>query len=199
MRRCFIAIPVPEPVQDALEPILDSLRTGSLTAPDRYHVTLSFLGDQPDAVLDVLHEELERITSPVFSLQPRGLGTFGGRSPRVLWAGLVANPALVDLHRKVRSAVRAAGIDLARERFRPHITLARFPERLEPGGLDRIKGFLERFETYAAPPFEVADFTLFESLRTRDGPIYEPLADYGWDMSLTAGLEPFSRSTTPAR
>ena len=47
------------------------------------------------------------------------------RQPAVLWAGVAPQPGLGVLRDRVRGAVRRAGVDLPRERFRPHVTLAR--------------------------------------------------------------------------
>jgi 2'-5' RNA ligase len=176
--RCFVAIDLPDEARAALEAVQDQLRVGRVSDPETLHLTLAFLGEQPDAALEEMHLALEAMRAAPFTLQLRGLGTFGGRSPRVLWAGVEPQPALRALHEKVRGAAHVAGIELPRERFRPHVTIARFGERLQPGELDKLTGFLSRFEQFPAPPFEVEEVVLFRSILHRDGAIHEPLEAY---------------------
>lgn len=188
MRRSFIAIPMPEKVQDALSAVQDRLRCGRLVDPENFHLTLAFLDHQSDASLAALDEELARIALAPFELQPHGLGAFGGRAPKTLWAGIADTTDLARLHDKVRGAVRLAGLDLPRKRFRPHVTLARFGPALDPADLERIRLVLERMHAFPCPSFQVDQFELVESRLYREGPVYTALADY-----------PFSRNTMPAR
>ncbi|WP_172297536.1 RNA 2',3'-cyclic phosphodiesterase [Pseudoruegeria sp. HB172150] len=176
--RVFVAIDPSDAARDALESLQDHIKVGRLTDPETYHITLAFLGDQSDAILDGFHEALESINLSPFTLQLRGLGTFGAKSPKVVWAGLEPNSDLDRLHGKVRGAARQAGIELPRERFRPHVTLARFGDRIDLTELERLKSFLERFNGFPSPPFEIQSFRLYQSILRSDGAIHEPLAEY---------------------
>ncbi len=178
MMRAFVGIELPDTVADILADLQDRLPAGRLTDPEAFHLTLAFLDDQPDDTLEALHLALSEVALPPFSVQVRGLGTFGRRAPQALWAGVARNPSLAGLHGKVRGAAHRAGIVLRRERFRPHVTLARFGEPLLPEELEKLRRFLERFDGYPAPPFEVASFTLYRSILTKSGPVHEPLAEY---------------------
>lgn len=176
--RAFVAIDLPFAAQQALEAVQEQLPVGYLTDPDQFHLTLAFLDEQPEAVLEELHHELEKVRVPPFEMQLRGLGTFGKKSPKVIWAGVAPEPALEMLRDKVRSAARVAGIELKRERFKPHVTLARFGDRIDPLDLEKLRVFLERWQQYPAPPFEVTEFTLYRSIPGKGGPVYDPLAEY---------------------
>ncbi|MDF0600647.1 RNA 2',3'-cyclic phosphodiesterase [Psychromarinibacter sp. C21-152] len=176
--RAFVAVDLPFAVQEALETVQERLPVGRPTDPEQFHLTLAFLDDQPGDVLEELHHELERVKLPRFALQMRGLGTFGKHEPRVLWAGVEPEPALKELRGKVRSAARVAGIELSRERFRPHVTLARFDERMEPDELEKLRRFLEIWETFPSPPFEVTEFVLYRSILGKGGAVHEALAEY---------------------
>ena len=176
--RAFVAIDLPEIVRDVLEDLHDRIPAGRLLDPDTLHLTLAFLDEQPQDLLEQLHDDLSSIRALPFEVQLRGLGTFGSRAPRVVWAGIETQPALTAMHEKVRGAARLAGIELRRERYRPHVTLARLPDRLEPGELEKLRNFLERWQNFPCPPFEVSTFTLFQSILTPDGAIHDPLAEY---------------------
>jgi len=176
--RAFVAIGLPEDVRAQLESVQDHLRVGRVSDPATFHLTLAFLGDHPIMVLEEVHHALAEVRLPEFELRLRGLGVFGGKAPRVLWAGIEPGIALEKLQRQVRSAIRSAGVDLPRARFRPHVTLARFGARLEPEEIRTLRMFLERFERFPCPRFVVTEFAMYQSILRRDGPVHEPLAHY---------------------
>jgi len=176
--RSFIAIPVPDAQAGALYKVQHALEVGRPVDPENWHVTLAFLGKQPDASLEELHERLSELAAPAFEMRIAGTDILGGRAPRVLYAGAERSDALVHLRKKVRAAARRAGVDLPRERFRPHVTLARFPKGLTMLETQRIAGVLEAYGDLDAGTVAVEHFTLYRSRTGPGGPVYEPLAEY---------------------
>jgi RNA 2',3'-cyclic 3'-phosphodiesterase len=181
--RAFVGIPLPREVADALEAAQAGIPAGRVVPHENFHVTLAFLGEQPRPVLEDVHDALEGVRVPGFSLRIEGLGMFGGPRPRLLFAEVAAEPGLAQLRRKVLRAVHEAGIELGRERFRPHVTLARFGARFDDGGLHgedaaELQAFVARRVGLRAGPFAVASFVLYRSHLGRAGPIYEALAEY---------------------
>lgn len=162
----------------ALLDVQAALEVGRPVDPETWHLTLAFLGDQPEAVLEHLHERLSDLTFEPFDMRIRGIDIFGGRTPSVLFAGVERSDPLVALRRKLRAAVRAAGIELPRERFRPHVTLARFRKRLTVLEMQRIAGVLEAWGDIDAGSLPVRHVTLFRSQLGAAGPVYAPLAEY---------------------
>ncbi len=175
--RVFVAIDLPEPVLDVLEAVQDDLPVGRHMARETLHLTLAFLGDQDDS-LEALHDELGTLGSAPFDLRLQGVGIFGGRQPRALWAGVGEQPRLSALRARVRGSARRAGIALPRERFRPHVTLARFGQRLRAEEVAKIGMFMERNGGFGTDPFGVTEVTLFQSVLHRDGAVHEALATY---------------------
>lgn len=176
--RCFLALPLPEDVQDALEALQDRLPSGRAVEPGNMHLTLAFLGERGAEELDELDVELQSLRQPAFMVELRGLGTFGERSPRVLHAEVAPNEALDALHSAVAGAVRRAGLPMERRRFRPHVTLARYNRPLRPDAQDRLAAFLQANGDFRLPPFEAAEVALYRSILHRDGASYEALARY---------------------
>jgi RNA 2',3'-cyclic 3'-phosphodiesterase len=176
--RAFVGIPLPGEVADALEAAQAGIPAGRTVPWDNFHVTIAFLGEQPRPVLEDAHHALEAVRVPGFSLRIEGLGMFGGGRPRVLFAQVAAEPGLARLHRKVLRAVREAGIELARERFHPHVTLARFGDGLRGEDAAEMQAFLARRIGVRAGPFPVESFVLYRSHLGRAGPTYEALAEY---------------------
>ncbi|MBP1804809.1 RNA 2',3'-cyclic phosphodiesterase [Rubellimicrobium aerolatum] len=175
--RAFLAIPIPDPVRDALERVQEQLPFGRPADPEQLHLTLAFLGEQPDDLIQSAHEALEDLRFPAFVLQLQGLGTFGDRSPTALWAG-VRDPAPAKaLRDRILPALHGAGITLERTRFRPHVTLARLA-RTAPADHERLARFLSRWEAFPSPAFTVDSFALYRSTLRPSGAIHEELARY---------------------
>lgn len=126
MKRLFIALELPEACREelaALDPRIKGLRW--LPAA-QVHLTMSFLGDVDEAHEDRLRETLATVNLPPFFLPIRGLGTFGGQHPTVVWAGVgKGHPHLFALHHHVQDAVLRAEIEPDLKPFHPHITLGR--------------------------------------------------------------------------
>ncbi|MEP4037655.1 RNA 2',3'-cyclic phosphodiesterase [Pseudophaeobacter sp.] len=176
--RCFLGLSPPDVVLDLLERLQDEIPVGRLVPSENLHITLSFLDDQPEHLLEALHQELVMVQASPLQLELRGLGVMGGKSPKVLCADVTPNEALTQLHRRLRSVIQASGIELPRARFRPHVTLARFGPRLRPEQLQKIEQVLQHFGGFASPAFTVDQITLFQSTLLPDGARYEALAEY---------------------
>lgn len=176
--RAFLALPLPEHIQEALERLQDTLPLGRAVAPENLHLTLAFLDEQPEAHLRALHEQLSEIKAPVLELQIKGVNALGGKTPRVLVADVVPDPGLVALQRRIRNTVQAAGIALPRVRFRPHVTLMRFARRMEAAEMQPIGAALQGHGDFSLSPFHIDHFALFQSTLLPEGPRYEVLAEY---------------------
>lgn len=178
--RLFWALELPLEVREALRSAQEDLRALCpeglrWTRPEALHLTCKFVGERDDP---------EALLAAVGALPPPGalrleltrLGSFGGRRPRVVWAG-VGGPdrgALEDWAARLDERLAALGVPRERRRFRPHVTLA------------RAKGRGPRPELYALAvdsirldphPFVAREAVLFSSTAgTQRGPVrYTPL------------------------
>ncbi len=176
--RTFIALPLPDHVCETLSVLTSRLPVGRAVPSENLHLTLAFLGDEPEAVIEAAHEAMETVHARAFELQLHGFGTLGGRVPKVVHIGARPNPALSDLHRTIRSRLHGAGLMLPRERFLPHVTLARLPAAPAPDEMQRLAGFLAAHGDMSIPAFPVTGFTLYRSTLRPDGAVHDPLAHY---------------------
>ena len=69
-------------------------------------------------------------------------------------------------------------LDLPRRRFKPHITLARFPRRVPEAARGRMGAWLARNGDRVIRGPEATQFSLYRSQLYPDGPLYQPLASY---------------------
>jgi 2'-5' RNA ligase len=178
MMRVFVGLALPDEVVRTLTAAQAGLPAGRPVPPENLHLTIAFLGERPEPVVEDLHAALSRIGAPPVGLSLRGTGLFGGARPRILYADVAEAPGLGHLRRKVLTAAREAGIDTPRERFQPHVTLARLPRELPVEDVQRLEAFAVRRMDLAAGPVTIRAFALFESHLKGDGALYEVLAEY---------------------
>ena len=105
-------------------------------------------------------------------LRLTGAGRFGSlRRPQVFWAGLDGDvEPLIDLAERLADAARRLGLPVEDRRFRPHLTLGRWPPRRTADG-----ALPERLAGYRGPPWPVSEVRLIESHLGRRAP-YETVA-----------------------
>ncbi len=176
MIRAFAALALPEPVRFDLVLLQQGLPLPRSVPPESLHLTLIFLGEIGERLLEDVDSAFRAVAAPGFELAIAGVDLFGGARPRVAYAGVAANPALAHLQAKVETAARSAGVSLPGRRYVPHVTLARLPERFAERA--RLERAIANRGAYAAPRFDVGDFRLFRSHPGGEGPVYEELARY---------------------
>jgi len=176
--RAFIALPLPEIARDALEDLQSELPVGRHMSPDTFHITLAYLDKQTERTLERIHEVLGQIALPPIPITLKGVDVFGGKSPKLLWAGIASSDELAVLREKVRRASERSGVTLSRERFRPHVTLARFKNNLRDGEVAKIGSFLAAHADFEMQPFVADHFVMFQSTRHQTGATHEPIVDY---------------------
>src|SRR5262245_50852329 len=79
--------------------------------PEDMHITLRFAGDIDGRTADDFADLLAEVSVAPFTASISGGGAYGGRDPRVLWAGVEAGPELDSLYRAHERAARAVGLE----------------------------------------------------------------------------------------
>ena len=174
--RAFVALELPEAHLAPVTRLQAGLSVGRVVPEENLHLTLAFLGDIGEAAAMAAAEGLAALTMPPVPLELAGLDVFGGRRPAVLVIR-AAGAGLERLHDKVARAVRRAGVTLPRERFRPHVTIARFRREMSPRDQARLGEFLALNGTFALDPEPADTVTLYRSHLREEGVIHEPLAE----------------------
>lgn len=134
--RLFVALTPPDRALDEVESLTAPYRASyprlRWVARDRWHVTLSFLGEVDDERLESLLPRLDaaaRRHCPL-NLSFAGAGAFPRTTrARVVWLGLAGEiAALADLAASVAAAARGTGIAQEKRAFSAHLTVARCRE-----------------------------------------------------------------------
>lgn len=180
--RCFLALDIPNDIRGRLAVLVAGCRTGHVLPAESYHITLAFIDELPEHMADDVHRELAGMPQPGFQLQLTGLGVFGGDIPRTLYAAVQPNPELSDLRRRLRRAVRNAGIALPRERFVPHVTLARYKRDQAAAANAEIGALMARHTIFPLSPFPAGPICFYRSFLRPGGAVHELLASYPADL-----------------
>jgi 2'-5' RNA ligase len=173
--RMFVAAVPPPGVLEDLEEFLSVRREAAAfrwTVPDQWHVTLAFLADVPDRAYDDLVERLSRAARKRHPMRATVAG--GGAFPnvgraKVLWAGVELDDAeeLRRLATGCRAAASKAGIEVAGERFKPHVTVARTGHPVEATAWVRV------LDAYRGPSYQLDEISLIAS-HLGEGPRKRP-------------------------
>jgi len=130
--RLFVAVNLPKKEKDRIFRAARPLRERELPVkwiqPERYHVSLKFLGDVPESRLDDVEAALEKVSTSTaaMNVEISGFGAFPTiRRPSVLWVGIEPTPALRCLKQDVEWALSTCGFERETRAFHPHITLGR--------------------------------------------------------------------------
>ena len=159
MPRLFVGLELPEMVRMRLGLVRGPLPGAKWIDPEDMHITLRFAGDVDNRQADELVGFLDGIQLEPFEVMIREVGAFGGRDPRVIWAGIEAGPELDNLQRAVERACRSAGLAPEPRAFKPHVTLA----RLKGASPDVVARFLGSRGSLVIGPITVDRFVLFSS------------------------------------
>ncbi len=179
--RVFVAIDVPQDVRRALGDLIEKLeklgRGARWMRPEGIHITLKFVGEVPDEVVEKVKPILAGVhfPSPV-QMSFRETGFFpNARHPRVFWAGIEATPNLAWIAGEIERRLEPAGIAAENRSFRPHLTLARIKSE---EGLAKLRTAIDQLAPFDFGSARATQFHLYQSILKREGAEYTRLATF---------------------
>ena len=159
MPRLFTGIEIPRAARDRLMLLRGETPGARWIDPENYHITLRFLGEVTDLLADEYVSLLQEMLFEPFELQLQGVGYFGSKRPRAIWAGLKPSDELKTIFRAHERAATMVGLKPETRDFVPHVTLA----RLSRSHIDNIATFVADHAAFSAPPFTVSRTALFSA------------------------------------
>lgn len=152
--------------------------------PSSIHLTMRFLGDTDEQLLDLMREAMATVRQahPTIQIPLDRLQAFPNlRQPRVLWVGpsepwLKSDAAkqLTSLHRAIEACCRSLGFVTEDKPFTPHLTVARIKAGdREVGQRLAQSGACDR--TLSVGTITVGPLALIKSKLRPTGPIYTKL------------------------
>lgn len=174
MIRAFLALPLPDDLADQLVPVQAALLLPRPVPEQDFHVTLTFLSDVREDVLEELHLALQTARLPAPLLALAGLGTFGGARVENVHAVIHPDPVLGRLQARLAQIARRLGIRIEKRRFQPHVTLGRgsVPD------VEALARAMGRVGGVTSPQRPAHRLTLYRSRLRPEGPLYDALAEY---------------------
>jgi len=172
--RLFLALPIPASVAGRLEALEADVPGAAWRLAEQYHLTLRFIGEVDEAVARDIDTELGRIVAAPFEITLAGVGSFGGREPTALWAGVSDSAPLIQLSGACESALRRVGLAADSRKYRPHVTLAYLHGTRDV----EVARFLADAAEFRTEPFVADHFCMYSSRPTRSGSRYVEEAVY---------------------
>jgi len=168
----FIGIKIPGEVASRLD---EARKEWNLTSHKRYtppvdmHITLLFIGNDPNSEIEAAAKALQEVAHAPFDLKINGVKTFGKpTTPRIIYASIEESRELAALQEQVRRALQPFELNPDTKPFVPHITLA-----------GKWKGGppLKQQMTLEPETFQVTEFSVFQ-IEPQQVPRYIPIHTY---------------------
>ena len=173
--RLFVAIELPEDVLDYFYDLQKKIDLGNAkvkwVAKKNIHITLKFIGNVEDNLLDGIKSRLSKVKYNKFSMALSKVGWFPEEnSPRVVWIGVDNEKEVINLQKKIDETL--LDILQGEQKFSAHITLGRV-KRTDKKLLESLRMIkIEKMN------INVESFSLIGSKLTRDGPKYNVVERY---------------------
>ena len=176
LTRAFICLEFPDEIIKEVARVQESLCnkmfTGKMTELGNLHLTLKFLGEIDDEMVEKVKEKLREIKFAPFRCCFGITGTFSIRgNPRIVWIKLNGEE-IWNLQKKIDSALQE--LFKPEERFMSHLTIARVKYVKDK------KAFREYVKKISVKEikFNVDCFKLKSSDLKTNGPVYQDLEKY---------------------
>jgi 2'-5' RNA ligase len=179
--RSFVALPSSQALRSALHAVQSELKEAQADvkwdSPDKFHITLKFLGNVPPETLSALSDSLARAVPAFesFSLTYDRIGAFPDLvHPRVLWVGAQSSEALVLLQMEVERVCEQFKFAREPRDFHPHITLGRVKGS---GNLARLTARAKSI-TFESVTTDCSEVLLIQSDLRATGSVYTTLKSF---------------------
>jgi RNA 2',3'-cyclic 3'-phosphodiesterase len=191
--RLFIALDIDDAIRERIARFVEGVSAFAPDArwakPESLHVTLKFIGEQPEAAVERIKDALATIAANPADIHFCGYGFFPtAKSPRVFWIGLESSPDLAALATAIDDGMASLGIPKEDRAFSPHLTLARdrggsgSPRRNKTDGPNRtFQRLQEKLALLTDPEFGTTtarEFFLYQSQLSPKGSKYTKLASF---------------------
>jgi len=184
--RVFIAVDVDEQIRKVLGSLQSELKSKinvkksdvKWVRPLSIHLTLKFLGEIKDAqvveVCDIVRQVAQANNN--FELAVESVGSFGGKSVRVLWVATAAGgDELSHLQKDIEEQLVNAGWPPENRQFTGHLTLCRIRN---PKAGFQLAQIAQDYSDHKLGSTCIDAVTVYQSQLTPAGPIYTQLGNY---------------------
>lgn len=168
--RFFIALEIPKENLAEFQAIQSRLHTlipqARLTALDKIHLTLAFLGEMADSLKGNLTQIIKDAASgiPPFGVTPAYIDGFPNvHHPKVLWVGVKGEiDKIIILRERIKDNLTKFNPDTDERRFTPHITIAKLNHNITISL--SVEEQLQQTMQYTFTSMKISSIKLFESI-----------------------------------
>jgi 2'-5' RNA ligase len=145
--------------------------------PQNIHITLKFLGDTDENLIDKI---VEMLTESVKNIKPfeiilKGAGVFPNQNYiKVMWIGIENTEQMGKIAYKIDEQVSELGYEREKRKFSAHLTIARVKSAKNKEKLIQI---IEKYKEIEFGKIKVDSIKFKQSELTPKGPIYTTLKE----------------------
>lgn len=149
-----------------------------IVKPQLLHVTLKFLGDTDEGIVDDIRSRIEDACRGVepFKLRLQGMGAFPSLSNiRVVWIGMQDGDVLGQIASRLDLSLKDLGFERDKKGFVPHLTVAR---ARTARNIVNVQEILRRNIATDYGEYEVDRILLKKSVLSPQGPTYSTVREH---------------------
>jgi RNA 2',3'-cyclic 3'-phosphodiesterase len=177
--RGFIAIDIKSD-QKLIELESEIKKTGAdlkLVEPENVHITLKFLGDTEETLVDEIEKIITNAVKETksFNIQLKGTGVFPNQNYiKVVWVGIENCDPIAVIANEIDEKLSKLGFKREERAFSPHLTIARVKTSRNK---DKLLQIIEKYRDIEFTDMKVDSIKLKKSDLTPKGPIYTTLKE----------------------
>ena len=174
MKRLFIGLRFSEIITHGLKDLQGGVNGANWVTVDNLHLTLRFIGECDNSLVNDILLELTKLRSNCFNIQLNGVNHFKNKGRvKSLWVGVVENSNLVNLRIEIDRLLQKINIEPERKAFKPHVTLA----KLKDIRLSDLAYFEQINNLYRSDQILIRHITIFQSMSVKGRSKYFPIVD----------------------
>ena len=179
MIRLFVALIIPEYVKDKIiencDKVIGKLSGYKWEAKDKIHLTLKFIGDVEDNLLQEIMNELNFVTdySSFNCIISKFCFFFRNSEAKILWCDLKTDERINNLVNQLNEKLSKFDIEVEKRKFKGHLTLLRIKNRVN-------EEFIKKFKEFDFNPIHLNSnqIALIQSILKPSGSEYKVLKIY---------------------
>lgn len=174
MKRLFVGLRFSGIITHGLKDLQGGMNGANWVTVDNLHLTLRFIGECDNSLVNDILLELTKLRSNCFNIQLNGVNHFKNKGRvKSLWVGVVENSNLVNLRIEIDSLLQKINIEPERKAFKPHVTLA----KLKDIRLSDLAYFEQINNLYRSDQILIRHITIFQSMSVKGRSKYFPIVD----------------------
>lgn len=178
--RAFVAVDIEpsERLMAVIRELAQSRADLKIVKPQQLHVTLKFLGDTDDSLVEEIRSRMGSSAAGIrpFAMRLVGMGAFPSLSNiRVVWVGIEDGKLLKSIADGLDQSLGSLGFERDKKGFVPHLTIAR---TRSPRNLANVQEIIRSNAATDYGEYPVEMILLKKSVLSPQGPAYSIMCEH---------------------